>query len=93
MNTNYIATVFGSLALLFLAINFICIIKITDYLKERGIKIRYALLHVFLFDYARQYKSIRAGESGSNGTLYHLFIWSFVLFSIFLLTGIISVAS
>ena len=88
MNHDDLAILFGSLSFLFLVVNFFTMQAITGFLKIRGIKISYALLHIYIFNYARQYKEITKRETGSIGILYYPFIWSFIFFVIFLLAGI-----
>ena len=88
MNHNDLAILLGSLSLLFLVINFIAIQAITGFLKARNIKINYALLHIYIFNYARQYREITRKETGSIGFLYYPFIWSFIFFVILLLAAI-----
>ena len=79
--------IIGIIALILLLTNLSFTLTIASFLKSKGIKINYPLLHVKAFEYARLYKTFE-GEQGMSPGIYMGFIVSSALFFIVLVVGI-----
>lgn len=89
MQEKNLALVFGVIALLLLVWNFIIVLIIKDYLRQRGEKINPATLHLRIFSLAKKYREINQNEIGGSGKHYSSFWISIVLFALFLVLGIL----
>ncbi len=91
MDKNSVILVIGVLAFIILVWNFTISVRILNYLKSRGEKVNPATMHVQIFDNASKYKQLTLKETGKIGNLYNVFLLSFSIFAIILLSGIILV--
>jgi len=64
-------------------------ILITSFLSERGTKINYLLIRIYIYKYINQYRKISEEENGKVGSLFYAFIVSFILALLFAIVGMI----
>ena len=64
-------------------------IMITSFLSNRGIKINYILLRLYIIKYVHQYRKITMEENGKPGNLFYAFIVSMNLALVLAIIGII----
>jgi len=83
------STLFLILALISVAWGIANSIMITSFLSERGIKVNYLFIRLFIFRYVRQYRKITMEETGKPGLLFYPFIAAWNLALIFAIVGVI----
>lgn len=89
MVDNDIIILIGIISLGLLLWNLWISIQIVKYLNENNVKAKIAHQRGRIFKFLPVYKRITIKATGKVGPLYNLFVISFVLFSIFLITGIV----
>ena len=83
------STVFFILALISVACGIATSMMIASFLSNRGIKINYLFIRLFIFRYVRQYRQITMEETGKPGPLFYWFITSWNVALVFAIVGII----
>ena len=84
-----VSTVFFILALISVACGIATSMMIASFLSNRGIKINYLFIRLFIFRYVRQYRQITMEETGKPGPLFYWFITSWNVALVFAIVGII----
>ena len=64
-------------------------IMITSFLSNRGVKINYIFLRLYIIKYVHQYRKITMEENGKPGNLFYAFIVSMNLALVLAVIGII----
>jgi len=64
-------------------------IMITSFLSNRGIKINYIFLRLYIIKYVHQYRKITVEENGKPGNLFYPYIVSMSLALVLAVIGII----
>jgi hypothetical protein len=64
-------------------------IAIVSYLQERGVKINWVLLRLFLPSYVSQYKKMTTEKNGKPGNLYYIFVVCMVSAAIMAIAGLL----
>jgi hypothetical protein len=89
MEGGTLSTLFFILALISVACGIATSIMIASFLSERGVKINYLFIRLFIFRYVRQYRRITMEETGKPGPLFYWFITAWNLALVFAIVGII----
>jgi len=76
-------TLFGFLGLLSVIVYVISTMAIYSYLKDKGEKVSFLWLRIFMISYANRYKKLTKEETGNVGYLFYLWIVSINLALIF----------
>jgi len=76
-------------ALVSVIFGIVFMIMITSFLSNRGIKINYILLRLYIIKYVHQYRKITMEENGKPGNLFYAFIVSMNLALVLAVIGII----
>lgn len=67
-----------------------CSIAMVSFLQERGVKINWLLIRLFLPRYVSQYKKMTEEESGNPGSLYYIFVVCMVSASALAVIGLLT---
>ncbi len=70
-------TLFFTLAAASAFIGVVSSLMMVSYCNEKGIKINWFLIRIFIFKYVSLYKELTSKENGKPGFWYYLFIISF----------------
>jgi hypothetical protein len=89
MSKNEIVILLGILTAILIILNLIVSIIISQVLKKHQISAKIAHGRGAIFKYLKIYKEITVKDSGKPGSLYFLFIISFIMFLSSLFVGII----
>jgi len=76
-------------ALVSVIFGIVFMIMIVSFLSERGIKINYLLIRLYIIKYIAQYREITIEENGKPGNLFYAFIVSMNLALVLAVIGII----
>jgi hypothetical protein len=76
-------------ALVSVIFGIVFMIMITSFLSNRGIKINYIFLRLYIIKYVHQYRKITMEENGKPGNLFYAFIVSMNLALVLAVIGII----
>ena len=76
-------------ALISVIFGIVFMIMITSFLSNRGIKINYIFLRLYIIKYIHQYRKITMEENGKPGNLFYAFIVSMNLALVLAVIGII----
>ena len=76
-------------ALVSVIFGIVFMIMITSFLSNRGIKINYIFLRLYIIKYVHQYHKITMEENGKPGNLFYAFIVSMSLTLVLAVIGII----
>jgi len=76
-------------ALVSVLFGIVFMIMIMSFLSNRGIKINYIFLRLYIFKYVHQYRQITIEENGKPGNLFYAFIVSMNLALVLAIIGII----
>ena len=77
------------LALVSLSWGIVSMIVITNYVSERGTKINYFLLRLYIIKYINQYKQMTEKENGKPGVWFYTVVISMNLTLLFAIIGFI----
>ncbi len=77
------------LALISVAYGIFAAIMITSFLSERGIKINYIFIRIFILKYIHEYKKITTEENGKPGQWFYAYIISMNTALVLVVVGII----
>lgn len=66
-----------------------CSIAMVSYLQERGVKINWLLIRLFLPRYVDQYKKLTEEEKGKPGNLYYIFVTCMITALILAIAGLL----
>ncbi len=66
-----------------------CSIAMVSFLQERGVKINWLLIRLFLPKYVGQYKKMTTEENGKPGNLFYIFAVCMVSAAIFAIIGLL----
>lgn len=80
---------FMIMAILCLFIGIGCSIAMVSFLQERGVKINWLLIRLFLPRYVGQYKKMTEEEDGKPGSLYYIFVVCMVSALILAIVGLL----
>ena len=83
------STLFLVLALISVAWGVANSIMIISFLSNRGIKINYLFLRIFIFKYVSQYRKITMEETGKPGPLFYSSLTAWTLTLLFAIIGMI----
>jgi hypothetical protein len=86
---NEVVILLGIITAGLIIINLWISIQISQELKRHHIQANIAHRRGVIFKYLKIYKSITTEKKGRPGSLYYLFLLTFALFMIFLLSGIL----
>ena len=89
MTAEIMSNFFLILAIICVLCGVVSSIMITAFLSERGTKINYLLIRIYIFKYINQYRKITKEENGKVGLLFYSFIVSFILALLFAIVGMI----
>jgi hypothetical protein len=89
MNKNEVVILIGIITAILIIVNLIISIIISQELKKNKISSEIAHRRGVIFKYLKIYKEITVKNTGKPGSLYFLFIISFVMFMSTLFLGII----
>ena len=76
-------------ALVSVLFGIVFMIMIMSFLSNRGIKINYIFLRLYIFKYLHRYRQITIEENGKPGNLFYAFIFSMNLALVLAIIGII----
>lgn len=76
-------------AIICLFIGIGCSIAIVSFLQERGVKVNWLLIRLFLPRYVGQYKKMTEEENGKPGSLYYIFVVCMVSAAILVVIGLL----
>ena len=71
--------------LVFLIVFIVSTMMIFDYLKNKGEKVNFFLIRLFMISYADKYKQLTKRETGKIGYLFYLWIFSINLLLLFVI--------
>ena len=83
------STVFIVLALICVVCGIAAAMMIASFLSNRGVRINYLFIRLFIFGYVGQYRQVTMEETGKPGPLFYMFVTSWVLSLVFAVTGAI----
>ncbi len=81
--------VFLFIAIICVFIGIGCSIAMVSYLQERGVKINWLLIRLFLPRYVDQYKKMTEEKDGKPGGLYYIFVVCMVSAAILAIIGLL----
>jgi len=77
------STVFIVLALICVACGIAAAMMIASFLSKRGVRINYLFIRLFIFGYVGQYRQVTMEEACKPGSLFYMFVTSWVLALVF----------
>ena len=89
MTPEIISNGFLILAIVCVLCGVVSSIMLISFLSERGIKINYFLIRIYIIKYTNQYRKITEEETGKVGPLYYSSVVSFILALTFAIVGAI----